>query len=120
MGDRLQTERLPDGRRKLLVDLDVRVDEQTIFTIPAGTITDFSSIPWYARSFVEWSRVDIAGVVHDWLYQEGNIVDRKRADEVWRIVARQGQHCANAAQAWSGYYALRTFGWLVWREYRNE
>lgn len=70
----LQTERLPGGNRKLLRRLVVQLDDDTILTVPKGFETDFSSIPRFARSFIDWSRVDIAGVVHDFLYwcpQEG-------------------------------------------------
>ena len=114
----LQTERLPSGRRRLLRDLVVRVDDEPI-TVPLDTITDFSSIPWIARMLVRWSRVDIAGVVHDWLYQEG-VESRKRADEIWRIVAMAGSHRANAFQAWTGWLGLRLFGWWAWASHRGR
>jgi len=104
----LQTERQGDGRRRLLRDLVVEVDGLQI-TIPAGTLTDFSSIPWYGRILVRWSKVDIAGVVHDWLYQTA-FTSRARADKIWRLVAVAGDHHANAFQAWVGWLALRVGG----------
>ena len=58
----LRTDRLPSGRRQLVRDLIVCVDEQT-WTIPQGTDTDYSSIPAIGRFVVRWSRVDIAGVI---------------------------------------------------------
>ena len=114
----LQTERQRDGRRLLLRDLVVDVDEQQI-TIPAGTLTDFSSIPWFGRILVRWSKVDIAGVVHDWLYQTA-FTSRARADKIWRLVAIAGEHHANAFQAWVGWLALRVGGWLAWNRLRNQ
>jgi hypothetical protein len=116
VGGSLQTERLADGRRRLLRDLVVEVAGEPI-TIPMGTVTDFSTIPWFGRILVRWSRVDIAGVVHDWLYQTGTTT-RSHADNVWRLVARAGKHRANAFQAWTAWAALRIGGWYVWARYR--
>ena len=118
VGDSMQTERRDDGRRILLRDLEVEIEGDPII-IPAGTITDFSSIPWYGRILVRWSKVDIAGVVHDWLYQTGD-TSRARADEIWRLVAVSGDHSANAIQARIGYLALRIGGWFVWNRYRQD
>ena len=94
----LQTERLGNGHRKLLRTLTIKVDEQYI-SVPENTQTDYSSIPWFGRMLVRWSKVDIAGVVHDWLYARGKLVNepilRSKADEIWRIVALAGDHHAN-------------------------
>ncbi len=116
--DPMQTERLEDGRRQLLRDLVVKIDGERI-SVPAGTITDFSSIPWFGRMFMRWSRVDIAGVVHDWLYQTGSM-SRGRADKIWRLIAIAGKHPANAFQAWLGWLALRFGGWIAWYRHRRQ
>ncbi len=118
VGDMMQTERREDGRRCLLRDFIVEIEGDTI-AIPAGTITDFSSIPWYGRILVRWSKVDIAGVVHDWNYQIG-ATSRARADAIWRLVAMAGTYHANAFQAWVGWLALRVGGWIAWRRYRRQ
>ena len=113
----LRTERLPNGRRRLLRDLAVEVaDEQ--FKIPAGTETDFSSIPRFGRILVRWSKVDVAGVVHDWLYQTGT-TSRAHADDIWREVATAGDHRANALQAWTAWLGLRIGGWYAWDQHRQ-
>ena len=114
----LQTERQSDGRRRLLRDLVVAVDGLEI-TIPDGTVTDFSTIPWFGRILVRWSKVDIAGVVHDWLYQTA-FTSRARADRIWRLVAIAGEHHANTFQGWVGWFALRVGGWLVWKRLRKQ
>ena len=116
VSDLLQTERQRDGRRLLLRELVVEVGGLMI-TVPAGTLTDFSSIPWFGRALVRWSKVDIAGVVHDWLYQTA-FVSRARADRIWRLVAIAGDHHANAFQAWVGWLALRLAGWIAWNHHR--
>ena len=114
----LQTERMSDGRRRLLLDLVVEVDGLLI-TVPEGTLTDFSSIPWFGRALVRWSKVDIAGVVHDWLYQSA-FTSRARADKIWRLVAVAGDHHANAFQAWVGWLGLRLCGWKAWNRHRSR
>ncbi len=118
VGGPLQTERMPDGRRRLLRDLVVEVEGEQI-RVPAGTVTDFSSIPWPGRVLVRFSKVDIAGVVHDWLYQTGT-TSRARADEIWRLLAQSGQHRANAFQAFTGWLALRVGGGAAWRRHRRR
>lgn len=116
--DFLQTERLPDGRRRLLRDLVVCVQGEAV-TVPKDCVTDFSSIPWFGRMLVRWSRVDIAGVVHDRLYHTADL-SRARADEIWRLVAISGEHRANLFQAYVGWFALRIGGWWVWNQLRRE
>jgi hypothetical protein len=116
----LQTERLPSGKRRLIRDLIVEVEGKP-FTIPKDTRTDFSSIPAIGRMFVRWSKVDIAGVVHDWLYENGEPNgDRREADRIWRLVAVSGQHHANAFQAWGCWFFLRLFGGFAWNRHRRR
>lgn len=113
----LQTERMANGRRRLLRDLVVEVHGVHII-VPAGTETDFSTIPWLGRLLVRWSKVDLAGVVHDGLYQTGKL-PREHADTIWRLVAVAGEHRANPFQAWTGWAGLRLGGWLTWDSYRH-
>ena len=112
----LQVERTEDGRRRLLRALKVSVDGKVI-TIPAGTVTDYSSVPFGMRNLVRWDRIDIAGVVHDYLYQTG-MRSRRKADAVWRKVAMGGSNGANPFQAWVGWLGLRIGGWVAWRKHR--
>ena len=114
----LQTERLASGRRKLLRKLIVCADGVD-WVIPEATETDFSTIPSIGRALIKWSRVDVAGVVHDWLYADGTKTSRARADRVWRLVAQAGEHRANAFQAWIGYLALRGYGGIAWAGHRK-
>lgn len=114
----LQTERMPDGRRKLLRDLVLLVEGKE-YPIEEGYITDYSSIPWFGRFVVRWSRVDIAGVIHDWLYEKGS-GSRSEADRVWRVVARSGKHHANCLQAGICWFALRVCAWCAWRRNKDS
>ena len=112
----LQTERLTDGKRKLLRELTVDAGGLT-FVIPESYVTDYSSIPWWARWVVRWSRVDVAGVVHDHLYANQEL-SRRAADRIWRLIARDGYTRANWVQAWVCWLGLRVGGWIVW--YRRK
>ena len=98
----------------------VKVEDGARITVADGFETDFSSIPALARSFIDWSRVDIAGVVHDFLYwcpQE--CIDRKRADVIWREIAGAGERHANWLQRWLGWADLRIGGWWAFRTARK-
>ena len=113
----MQTERQTNGSRRLLRDLVVEVEDEEV-TVPEDTTTDFSTIPWFGRILVRWSKVDIAGVVHDFLYQSGT-KSRAEADRIWRLVAVAGEHHANALQAYVGWFFLRLVGWIAWNRYRR-
>lgn len=111
----LQTERLGNGNRTLIRALSVKLEDGTEIRVPDGFETDFSSIPFWARPFLHWSRVDIAGVAHDFLYwcPQPNI-DRKRADAIWREMAGAGKRRANWLQRWLGWIGLRLCGWRAY------
>lgn len=118
----LQVEKRADGRRRLLreirVDVSSNLDKSDIVTVPAGFVTDYSSLPWGTRWFMHWSRVDVAGVVHDYLYRCGEGVSgytKARADAFWRRVALSGDRRAWCHQAWLGWLVLRLFGWCSFR-----
>ena len=105
----LQVERLPDGRRKLLRELSCKVEDRTI-TVPEGFKTDFSSDP---IGLLDWSKVDVAGVVHDYLYQCPKIVgSRWKEDVIWFRIARSGPWKTSLASAFLGFVGIVLFGWL--------
>lgn len=117
----LRTARLSSGHRHLCHALGIEVDGMAL-VVPETFVTDYSSIPWYGRFLVRWSRVDIAGVVHDWLYNAGpevTGVNRRAADRVWRLIARRGDHAASWIQAWTAWAMLRFFGGWAWASYRR-
>lgn len=123
-GTGLRTERLSDGRRTLLCDLVVEVKlardaQPEQITVKSGFETDFSSIPTALQWIVRWSRVDIAGVVHDWLYATG-VMKRRRADEIWRTLALSGSHHANLFQAYICWIGLLACGWYSWKRHSRD
>jgi len=116
----LQVERRPDGRRELLRPLRVRAGHcGCVVEVPPGFVTDYSSIPWLARPLVHWSKVDVAGVVHDCLYRQGVLPKENRygADRIWRLIAMSGSHRANWFQAWIGHFGLWIGGWLAFHRH---
>ena len=125
----LRVERQPNGDRKLLNDLGVLVDTRftgkvnvspgtgslqcqgkagTKITVYYTFISDYSSIPTPFQWVVHWSKVDIAGVIHDFLYRNTDC-SRTEADRVWWKLARAGGHRADPLQAWLCWLML----WLV-------
>lgn len=129
-GSFLRVDRLESGRRRLVRDLAIDlgidvgipagqhrgfdvVDGTTRITVPHCFVTDFSSIPAFARSLYRFSSVDLAGVCHDWAYRMG--VDRKRADRCWEIVATSGQARVSTALGRLGYLSLRAGGRWAYR-----
>ena len=111
-GKLLKVKRQPDGTRKLLRDFIVKPpSEKNPITVPKGFVTDYSSIPTPLQWVIRWSKVDVAGVVHDWLYrQPKSKYTRRRADRIWRELARTGGHSANLVQAYLGWLALVVYG----------
>jgi hypothetical protein len=121
---RLRTERLASGKRELLAELRRQSCGASV-VVPKGFRTDFSSIPFWARFVVRWSRVDVAGVVHDWCYHlglrdESGKPSRALSDKVWRDIAQRGDSKANALQAWVCWTGLRLGGWIAWNRHRAE
>jgi hypothetical protein len=75
-----------DGRNFMLVDplfYEIKRTGKTI-TVPAGFVTDFASVPWYARSLISvLGRHSIPAIVHDYLYWEQRCT-RDQADDILR------------------------------------
>ena len=119
---RLRTERLADGTRELLAELTREARDVTI-VVPKGFQTDYSSIPFWARFVVRWSKVDVAGVVHDWCYHvglqdESGKPSKALSDHIWRDIARGGESKANPLQAWVCWVGLRLDARQPWKEHR--
>jgi hypothetical protein len=119
---RLLTVRLADGRRELLAELTREVGGVKI-VVPKGFKTDYSSIPAFARFIVRWSKVDVAGVLHDWCYHVGLQDDSGKpskalSDLIWREIAQRGKSRANPLQAWVCWAGLRIDARGPWNKHR--
>ena len=107
----LKVVRLTDGRRLIARDLKYKVDSNTVITVKKGFKTDYSSDP---IGLLDWSQVDVAGVVHDYLYQHPgtipNIKNRAREDKIWLKIARHGEWSVGPVRGRLGYWGIRLFG----------
>ena len=124
---RLQVERMWDGRRCLLRDLNLKIEGEDL-TIPGGFETDYSSWPRFLPG-PSFKRIDVAGVVHDALFRwgtwgiGGRRVRYSEANRVWYLVARAGDHPDARASwfwAWVGRIGLCAGSWPFWLEYRSR
>lgn len=86
--------------------------------VPAGTVTDFSSIPRVLWPWFPPTEAPAAGLVHDWLYRHPEGRSRRLCDEMWRrILDLSGVRKSKRLTAWLG---LRTGGWVAWGRYRER
>ena len=131
-GCELRTRRLPEGHRRLIGPLQVRglitvlpttvqIRQRAAYSGPSGSVsagaisvdadfdTDLSSVPTPLQWVVRWSRVDVAGVVHDFLYRDTDCA-RSVADDVWWELARSGDVGVGRCRAWLCWALLRGFG----------
>ena len=90
-------------------------------------VTDFASIPrLFWRLFPPTGDGDgaaygPAAVIHDWLYQTGELhaesIERGWADDVFL----DGMQALGVSRLrkWAMYLAVRAFGWIAWDRYRR-
>jgi hypothetical protein len=118
----LRTERIHEGvyagQRRLTDDLVVRCRGHVI-AVPLGYITDFSSIPRFARFVVRFDKVDVAGTVHDWLFEAGTLNDLREVNLIWRDIAMYGEYAANKFQAYACWAGLSVGSKPQWDKYRS-
>ena len=103
----LQTQRRSDGRRVLLRPLNYSLRGHGTIHVPVNGSTDFSSDP---VGLLDWSTVDIAGVVHDRLYQD-HTRSRWEDDLIWLKIACTGVRSTPLPLALLGWLGMRLFGW---------
>jgi len=86
----------------------------SMIIVPAGTVTDFASVPRMPLAFWLFAGVgQAAAVVHDWLYRVDTSVSREVADEIF-LEAME----ACGVSAWRRYpmyWAVRAFGGTRYR-----
>lgn len=105
-------------RRELQRDVLVSVRGQTICA-PCGFRTDYSSLPIGTRNIVDWRKVDVAGVIHDWIFETGCIDSLWEANLIWKDIAQSGEHKANWLQAQIAWTGLLAGSWVSWNAYRS-
>lgn len=103
-----------DGKWRLTAPLVYQSDVAGMtFTVPAGTISDFASVPRLPLAYMLFGdRASEASVVHDFLYTS-HLVPRSVADAVLREAsAVTGVSWFARQSMWLG---VRLFGWLHWK-----
>lgn len=86
--------------------------------VPAGTVTDFASVPWGLRNMVpRWNRTARPAVFHDRLYQAHN-VSRRLADRIFRDLLRA--EGIDPIRAWLVWVGVRVGGGPAWRRGRSS
>lgn len=89
-----------------------------VIEMPKGARTDFASIPRILWNILPpWGRYGKACVIHDWLYQSGELT-RKRSDEIL-LEAMKVLAVGNAAR-YAIYWGVRIGGWVAWNKHRKE
>lgn len=90
-----------------------------VITVPAGFITDFASIPGFAKWYVDDDSPEILGaaVVHDFVYSRRGLMDgigltRRDADTLLREAMLASG--ASRAKAWIVYHSVRLGGASHW------
>ena len=125
--------RLPNGRREFTepfihtyhFNAGPRVD----ILIPPGFDTNYSS--WKGRwPGPDYSRIDVAGVDHDYIWRYGYLGAGLDAEPVgfvegnrwWWRIARAGTEETRCNAAWAaiGISGLMLGGWISWLAYRGE
>tara|TARA_R110001592_G_scaffold217314_2_gene471039 strand:- start:31059 stop:31457 length:399 start_codon:yes stop_codon:yes gene_type:complete len=114
----LQAERLPDGSRRLVRALIVKVRDEEI-VVPTGFVSDFRSLPRVIQVLIDPARVQLAGVIHDRLYATGQFT-RCETDTIWRLTAQSGGSHANSFQAWLGWLLIRLGARFAWDRARKK
>lgn len=99
-------------------------DGWTVITVPEGFMTDFASIPFFARWWQTGSvgPQRIASYFHDWLYSSQSELNRRKSDQVFRDimkeVVRDGWRFKFRRNVM--YLALRIGGYPAWRSNQKK
>lgn len=117
--------RMTGGRRRLLAPLRFEYRGKE-YEIPEGFTTDYSSWPKWLPWGPRWDRIDLAGIIHDWLWKHAHWPEDEarvgywKGNKVWYDVARAGDGETSAGPFWSvvGYAGLTLGGWWSWARYR--
>lgn len=116
--DDLHVRVLSSGRRFALSLAFVAYVGVDKYTVPAGFVTDFASVPRGLWNILPpFGRYSRAAVLHDWMYHTG-IVNRARADRIFlEGMAALG---VSWAKRWAMYFGVRVGGWVRWNQCRRE
>lgn len=103
-----------------LVEALTICDGLQCWTIPAGTVWDYASVPRPARLIMETTDLGcVSSAAHDYLYRRGGVVSphirysRGAADKLFKeLMHWEG---VPFLRRWPAYLAVRVGGWAAWR-----
>lgn len=105
-----------DGSNFMLVspmDYEIKSTGKVI-TVPGGFVTDFATVPWYARWRISpLGKHSIAAIVHDYLYWEQRC-SREEADEILREA--MGEYGSSSTDQAIVFYAVKYGAQSAWDE----
>ncbi len=114
----LVVEVMPNGKTfKIAREFTYRWLRQGVtIHIGSGFVTDFASIPRFARVIIpKLGRYTKASVVHDYLYQQPpSFYTRRYADLCFRDAMEEMG--VVAWKRWAMWLAVRLGGWAAWRK----
>lgn len=122
----LKVENVDARRWKLLEEFDYfigAVDSKESVNVPAGTVTDFASIPRPLWNILPpWGKYGKAAVIHDFMYSQHQItsngkqvdIERKQADDIF-LEAMKVLGVGTITR-YAMYYAVRVFGHRPWAD----
>jgi hypothetical protein len=109
-----------DGTNFVLVDdlyYEIKRTGRTI-RVPSGFVTDFASVPWYARSAISvLGRHSIPAIVHDYLYWEQRC-SRQQADAI--LFDAMDEYKSATWQQWLVYYSVHWRAGGAWEENKED
>jgi hypothetical protein len=86
-------------------------------SVPAGFVTDLTSIPWFLRSLIPvWGRHGPAAVIHDYLYAVS--AGKLYADWMFLRALKQSGCCA--AKRWAMFLGVLCFGWFAYWNHKRK
>lgn len=106
---------LADGKRfRLLYPVEYRYGD-SVWVVPAGTVTDFASIPGIGRVFLpKWGLYGWAAIWHDYAYAGNTRLSRLEIDRTFLRFMK-----VRDAPLWQQvliYASVRAFGWMFFNK----
>lgn len=109
-----------DGTNFMLVDpliYEIKRSGKTV-VVPGGFVTDFASVPWYARWFISvLGRHSIPTIVHDYLYWEQRCT-REQADAI--LKEAMAEYSSSSLDQTVVGYAVRYGAQGAWNQNKDE
>lgn len=88
--------------------------DQTII-VPKDFLTDFASVPRIVGAYLLFGgKGQRAAIVHDWMYSNPGLFDRKLADDLFLEALFASGY--SAAVAYPMYLGVRVGGWVAWKK----